>query len=60
MKEVNTFWIVVGILSLLVLGGCITVALILSAPKVMWGLLLMPILWAQTTSKGKKKNKKTG
>lgn len=57
MKDTSVFWIVVGIVSLAVLGGCITVALILGTPKVMWGMLLMPILWAEQKNKRNKKNK---
>jgi len=60
MKTGTAFWLVTGVVSLAVLGGCITVALILGTPKVMWGMLLMPILWAEVKTKGKKKNKNIG
>jgi uncharacterized membrane protein len=46
MKNENTFWIVVGLVSVVVAGACVTVALMTNNAKVMWGLLLMPILWS--------------
>ncbi len=46
MKPGTIFWIVIGVMSLVVVGACVTVALILGTPRVMWGLLLMPILYA--------------
>jgi hypothetical protein len=57
----SVFWIVVGVISLAVAGSCVTVAILLGTPKVMWGLLLMPILWASHKDhKNKNKNKNKG
>lgn len=55
MKTGTTFWIVVGVVSVAVAGACTTVALLTDNGSVMWGLILMPILWASYKDHGGKK-----
>ena len=56
MRKANTFWIVVGVVSVVVAGVCLLTVHWTGNAKVLWGLLLMPILWASHKDHGKDKN----
>jgi uncharacterized membrane protein len=58
MKDGKVFWVVVGLVSVVVFGGFLYLSLELETAKPMWGVLLMPILWASYKDHSGKKKKK--
>ena len=56
MKKSNTFWIVVGTVSVVVAGACLLTVYWTDNSGALWGLLLMPILWASHKDHGKERD----